>query len=243
MKKLKRASIHEEAQEKLSRLNQEYLQSLDNLIGHLTRHGKLAPTLAVRAERNRLLSIIAGDAASKDKAEQDGSRVEKPSPESRPMPRNSDYIYLCDLSVISAQADRFMKGDQEKWEVNGKKVRKGLLAWAPSEIAFDLTGLNVVTLDGSVGIAPANVNSTMRFEVFGDDKVLWQSGVMTIPLVMGEKEPEAPKKKQSEAAKEPNAIEENLMVRDPDFMAQLARRARSSKAFDSEGSVLADTIG
>jgi hypothetical protein len=32
---------------------------------------------------------------------------------------------------------------------------------------------------------------------------------------MGEKEPEAPKKKQSEAAKEPNAIEENLMVRDP----------------------------
>jgi hypothetical protein len=179
MKKLKRASIHEEAQEKLSRLNQEYLQSLDNLIGHLTRHGKLAPTLAVRAERNRLLSIIAGDAASKDKAEQDGSRVEKPSPVSRPMPRNSDYIYLCDLSVISAQADRFMKGDQEKWEVNGKKVRKGLLAWAPSEIAFDLTGLNVVTLDGSVGIAPANVNSTMRFEVFGDDKVLWQSGVMT----------------------------------------------------------------
>jgi hypothetical protein len=101
----------------------------------------------------------------------------------------------------------------------------------------------VVTLEGSVGIAPANVNSTMRFEVFGDDKVLWQSGVMTIPLVMGEKEPEAPKKKQSEAAKEPNAIEENLMVRDPDFMAQLARRARSSKAFDSEGSVLADTIG
>jgi hypothetical protein len=179
MKKLKRASIHEEAQEKLSRLNQEYLQSLDNLIGHLTRHGKLAPTLAVRAERNRLLSIIAGDAASKDKAERDGSRQEKPSPVSRPMPRDSDYIYLCDLSVISAQADRFMKGDQEKWEVNGKKVRKGLLAWAPSEIAFDLTGLNVVTLDGSVGIAPANVNSTMRFEVFGDDKVLWQSGVMT----------------------------------------------------------------
>jgi NPCBM/NEW2 domain len=54
-----------------------------------------------------------------------------------------------------------------------------LLAWAPSEIAYDLTGLNVVTLEGSVGIAPANVNSTMRFEVFGDDKVLWQSGVMT----------------------------------------------------------------
>jgi NPCBM/NEW2 domain len=50
---------------------------------------------------------------------------------------------------------------------------------APSEIAYDLTGLNVVTLEGSVGIAPANVNSTMRFEVFGDDKVLWQSGVMT----------------------------------------------------------------
>ena len=66
-----------------------------------------------------------------------------------------------------------MKGGQEKWEVNGKKVRKGLLAWAPSEIAYDLT------LEGSVGIAPANVNSSMRFEVFGDDKVLWQSGVMT----------------------------------------------------------------
>jgi hypothetical protein len=31
----------------------------------------------------------------------------------------------------------------------------------------------------SVGIAPANVNSIMRFEIFGDDKVLWQSGVMT----------------------------------------------------------------
>ena len=46
------ASIHEDAQAKLSRLNQEYLQSLDNLIGQLTRQGKLAPTLAVRAERN-----------------------------------------------------------------------------------------------------------------------------------------------------------------------------------------------
>ena len=33
----------------------------------------------------------------------------------------------------------------------------------------------------------------------------------------------------------------NLMVRDPDFMAQLARRARPSMVFDSEGSVLADT--
>jgi hypothetical protein len=93
------ASIHEDAQAKLRRLNQEYLQSLDNLIG------QLAPTLAVRAERNRLLSIMAGDAASKDKAERDGSRQEKPSPVSRPMPRDSDYIYLCDLSVISAQAD------------------------------------------------------------------------------------------------------------------------------------------
>jgi hypothetical protein len=31
------------------------------------------------------------------------------------------------------------------------------------------------------------------------------------------------------------------MVRDPDFMAQLARRARPSMVFDSEGSVLADT--
>ena len=31
------------------------------------------------------------------------------------------------------------------------------------------------------------------------------------------------------------------MVRDPDFMTQLARRARPSMVFDSEGSVLADT--
>ena len=63
--------------------------------------------------------------------------------------------------------------------MDGKKIRKGLLAWAPSEITYDLTGLDVVILEGSVGIAPANVNSTMRFEVLDDDKVLWQSGVMT----------------------------------------------------------------
>jgi hypothetical protein len=160
------AGIHEDAQAKLSRLNQEYLQSLDNLIEQLTRQRKLASTLAVRAERNRLLSIMAGDAV--DKAERDASHQEKPSPVSRPMLRNSDYIYLCDLSVISAQADRFVKGGQEKWEVNGRKVRKGLLAWAPSEITYDLTGLDVAILEGSVGIAPANVNSTMRFEVFGE---------------------------------------------------------------------------
>jgi NPCBM/NEW2 domain len=158
-------SIHEGAQSKLRRLNEEYLQSLDSLIGQLTREGKIASTLAVRAERNRLLSIMAGNAVSKDKAKRDGFRLEESSPASQPMPSNSDYIYLCDLSVISAQADRFVKGGQEKWEVNGKKVRKGLLAWAPSEITYDLTGLNVVTLEGSVGIAPANVNSTMRFEV------------------------------------------------------------------------------
>ncbi len=172
------ASIQEDAQSKLSRLNQEYLQSLDNLIGQLTRQGKLSPTLAARAERNRLLSIMASDAANKNKVERDGS-LEKQSPVGRPIPPNSDYIYLCDLSVITAQADRFVKGDKEKWEVNGRKVRKGLLAWAPSEITYDLTGLNVVTLEGSVGIAPANANSTMRFEVLGDDKVLWQSGVIT----------------------------------------------------------------
>ena len=153
--------IHKDARSKLRRLNQEYLQSLNKLIEQLTRQGKLAPALAVRAERNRLLSVMAGDAVSKDSAEQDGSHLEKSSPASRPMPSNSDYIYLCDLSVISAQADRFVKGGQKKREVNGKKVRKGLLAWAPSEIAYDLTGLDVVTLEGSVGIAPANVNSTM----------------------------------------------------------------------------------
>ena len=126
------ASIHEDAQAKLSRLNQEYLQSLDNLIGQLTRQGKLAHTLAVRAERNRLLSIMAGNAVSKDKAERDGFRLEKSSPASRPMQSNSDYIYLCDLSVISAQADRFVKGGQEKWEVNGKKVRNGCWLGRPA---------------------------------------------------------------------------------------------------------------
>ena len=99
-------SAHEDAQAKLSRLNEEYLQSLDDLIGQLTRQRKLASTLAVRAERNRLLSIMAGNAANKKKAERDGSRLEESSPASRPMLRNTDYIYLCDLSVISAQADR-----------------------------------------------------------------------------------------------------------------------------------------
>jgi hypothetical protein len=53
-------SIHKDAQSKLSRLNQEYLQSLNNLIGRLSRQGKLTPILAVRAERDRLLSIMAG---------------------------------------------------------------------------------------------------------------------------------------------------------------------------------------
>jgi hypothetical protein len=36
-----------------------------------------------------------------------------------------------------------------------------------------------LTLEGSVGIAPANINSTMRFEVFGYDKVPWESAVLT----------------------------------------------------------------
>jgi hypothetical protein len=98
MTKLRRA-FHEDAQAKLSRLNQEYLQSLDNLIEQLTRQRKLASTLAVRAERNRLLSIVAVDAVSKGKVERDDSHQEKPSPVSRPMLGNSDYIYLCDLSV------------------------------------------------------------------------------------------------------------------------------------------------
>jgi hypothetical protein len=30
--------------------------------------------------------------------------------------------------------------DPETWEVNGRKVRKGLLAWAPSEIVYGLRG-------------------------------------------------------------------------------------------------------
>jgi hypothetical protein len=52
-----------------------------------------------------------------------------------------------------------VKGGQEKWEVNGRKVRKGLLAWAPSEITYDLTGPDVAILEGPVGIAPANVTA------------------------------------------------------------------------------------
>jgi hypothetical protein len=150
------ARIHEDALARLNRLNQQYLQSLDNLMGQLTRQNKLDQALAVRAEKNRLLSVAhaSDNATSRDESEPE---LERPSLVSRPKPRNSDYIYLCDLPVVSAQADRFVKGDPEKWDVNERKVRKGLLAWAPSEIVYDLTGLNAVSLEGSIGIAPANV--------------------------------------------------------------------------------------
>jgi hypothetical protein len=176
-----RARIHEDALARLNRLNQQHLQSLDNLIGQLTRQGKLDQALAVRAEKNRLLSVAhaADNTASRDESEPDVSQLERPSLVSRPQLGNSDYIYLCDLPVVSVQAEHFVKGDPEKWEVNKRIVRKGLLAWAPSEIVYDLTRMNVVFLEGAVGIAPANVNSTTRFEICGDEKVLWQSGVMT----------------------------------------------------------------
>ena len=66
-------TIYEDAQAKLRHLNHGYLQSLDDLIGQLTRQGKLESALAVRTEKNRLLSIKhdADDAASKDKADPD----------------------------------------------------------------------------------------------------------------------------------------------------------------------------
>ena len=59
-----------------------------------------------------------------------------------------------------------------EWKEGPKRV----VGLGAQRDTYDLTGLNVVTLEGSVGIAPANVNSTIWFEVLGDDKVLWQSG-------------------------------------------------------------------
>jgi serine/threonine-protein kinase len=89
-------------------------------------------------------------------------------------------IYLCDCNETRSRVGwyRFMKGRLDGWEVNGRPVMKGIFAHAPSEVLYDIGSYHMAVLDGSVGVGRVTTNSEMRFKIFGDDKLLWESGVV-----------------------------------------------------------------
>ena len=63
----------------------------------------------------------------------------------------------------------------DTWAVNGKVPRKGILACAPSSVVYDISNLKMTTLEGSVGIGRVNLNSSVKFRIHGNDKLLWES--------------------------------------------------------------------
>lgn len=89
-------------------------------------------------------------------------------------------IYLSDLTEIRANVGswQLMKGILNTWEVNGETVGHGLFAHAPSEVVFNINGLGMQFLKGSVGFGRVNVNSSAQFKIFGDSKLLWKSRVL-----------------------------------------------------------------
>jgi serine/threonine protein kinase len=93
-------------------------------------------------------------------------------------------IYLSDLPTVTGTTGHysFEKGRLTGWSVNGVTPQKGLFAHAPSAVHCSLAPRGVATLQGSVGLGRANENSRCRFTIFGDDRKLWESGI----IVQGE---------------------------------------------------------
>ena len=92
--------------------------------------------------------------------------------------QTGNIVYLSDLpeaSVSGCTSYGLVKGKLDTWTVNGKIPRKGILACAPSSVVYDISNLKMTTLEGSVGIGRVNVNSSVKFRIHGDDKLLWES--------------------------------------------------------------------
>jgi len=89
-------------------------------------------------------------------------------------PPNS--IYLANLQEMSATvgAYKFLKGDKT-WTVNNNSMPNALFASAPSRIVYDIGGQSMKTLEGSVGVARVNLNSSCKFMIYGNGKLLWES--------------------------------------------------------------------
>lgn len=113
--------------------------------------------------------------------EWDSDTTQSPAQVSRPLvgPATvANAIYLSDMteaSVSGCTSYGLVKGKLDTWAVNGKIPRKGLLACAPSSLVYDVGNLKMTTLEGSVGIGRVNLNSSVKFRIHGDDKLLWES--------------------------------------------------------------------
>ncbi|MCH8619603.1 NPCBM/NEW2 domain-containing protein [Undibacterium sp. TS12] len=118
------------------------------------------------------------------------SILEKPTPDKAKL-----QIYLSDVApstkasyakdlVYHAKA---VKGDvsmQSNMQMNGLRFRKGLGIAGNSEIAYQLKG-DWQTFRADVGIDDScRNNGSLQFQVWGDDKLLFDSGLITAPAVV-----------------------------------------------------------
>lgn len=71
-------------------------------------------------------------------------------------------------------------GDGQTLTINGVTFAKGLGMTSPAEIAYNLGG-NCTTFSSSVGIDDIwnSIGGSVVFQVFADDVMIWQSGLMT----------------------------------------------------------------
>jgi len=138
--------------------------------------------LLAKRPREDLLSIAGTDA--------DRQRIELPPP---PPPRKragpelppGEWAFLSDLPWQSAQAGWSSNGDKlprrdrdaqdNLLQLGGRRYRKGIGTHAPSEIVYALDG-KYDRFQAIVGGAEAR--GTVMFQVFGDDKLLFDSGLM-----------------------------------------------------------------
>jgi hypothetical protein len=89
--------------------------------------------------------------------------------------------YLADLNPVDSAVGAYQleKGELTAWHVNDRELKKGFLAHAPSFIDIRMPTSKPTILRGAVGISRVNVNSRVRFAIFGDGRKLWESGVIT----------------------------------------------------------------
>lgn len=93
-------------------------------------------------------------------------------------------VYLSDLPVKRSLVgwDRLRCGRLADVQVNGRVYDKIIKADAPSLVVFDLPDGFEGTIGGGVAIAGLSKDisppSSCRFRIFGDEKLLWESGVI-----------------------------------------------------------------
>lgn len=90
-----------------------------------------------------------------------------------------DMIYLCELQEQNASVGYFELGKEYIGLVNGQHIFFGLFACAPSKIEFEIGDKNMNTLEGKVGFRePVEPKASCKFIIYGDDKIVWQSGTI-----------------------------------------------------------------